>query len=156
MTSPPYILKKSLFIKKPIQEVFSFFENPQNLEKITPPNLNFQILTLPPLEMKKDAIFDYLVRPLFFPLKWRSRMTEYEPPHRFVDVQLGGPYSYWHHTHSFMEKDGGTLIEDDVRYVLPFGVLGKLAHWVHVKKKLEHIFEFRKKVIQTYFDKGSF
>lgn len=148
-----YVLNSEQFINKPIKEVFGFFARPENLKEVTPKNLSFNILTPSPIVMEKGTLIDYTIKPLGFPVRWTTIIVAYEPPHRFIDAQLKGPYSFWYHTHNFVEKEGGTLIKDEVRYLLPFGPFGKLAHWIYVKKELQHIFDFRKKVVLNYFDK---
>lgn len=101
--------------------------------------------------MRVGTLIDYTVKPMIFPIRWRTLITDYDPPRRFVDEQLKGPYSFWHHTHTFEEKDGGTLITDDVRYVIPFGIIGRMAHFLFVKRQLKKIFDFREKVISEIF-----
>ena len=150
-----YQLHHTQLIKKSLPEVFSFFENPANLEKITPPDLGFQILTPTPIQMGKGCLIDYTVRVLGLPIRWTSFIADYDPPHKFVDVQLKGPYSFWHHTHVFKEHPEGTLIEDAVRYCLPFGVLGQLMHGLLVRRQLQSIFDYREKVIAGFFEKGA-
>jgi len=146
-----HTLEKEQLIKKPLSEVFSFFENPENLARITPPSLGFIILTPTPIIMKKGTVIDYTVRVMGLKVHWRSLISCYEPPHKFVDEQLKGPYKYWHHTHRFIEKPEGTLITDKVGYALPFGPLGSIMHRLTVKKQLEDIFEYRQQVIVDYF-----
>lgn len=147
-----YQLHHSQLIKKSLPAVFSFFENPANLAKITPPTLGFQILTPTPIRMEKGTLIDYTVRIMGFPARWTSLITDYDPPHKFVDVQLKGPYSFWHHTHLFKEHPEGTLIEDVVRYSLPFGVLGQWVNALVVARQLNAIFNYRQMVISRTFD----
>ena len=146
-----YILERTQPVKKPLEEVFAFFERPENLSKITPPSLGFEILTPGPVAMHTGAIIDYTIKPMGPRLHWRTLITDYDPPHKFVDVQLKGPYKFWHHTHTFEQTDEGTLITDRVRYILPFGILGRLAHALLVKRQLKNIFDFRRRVIENYF-----
>lgn len=148
-----YQLHHSQVIKKSLPDVFSFFENPANLKKITPPNLGFQILTPTPIQMGEGCLIDYTVRILGLPIRWTSLIAEYDPPYKFVDVQLKGPYSFWHHTHLFKEHPEGTQIEDVVRYCLPFGILGQLMHGLLVQRQLQSIFDYREKVIAGFFEK---
>ncbi len=148
-----YLLTRSQLVKKPLPEVFSFFEDPANLEQITPPQLGFHILTPQPIQMGKGLLIDYTVRVLGWPVRWSSLISEYEPLKKFVDVQVKGPYSFWHHTHRFQERPQGTLIEDEVRYSLPFGFLGRVAHGLFVGRQLNEIFEYRKKVIAESFSR---
>lgn len=130
-----------------VSEVFTFFEAPENLALITPRWLDFRMLTPSPVVMKEGALIDYTIRWGTFPIRWTSLITEYQRPYRFVDVQIKGPYSLWHHTHSFVEKDGWTEMMDEVRYVLPFGMFGSVAHALLVRTQLNGIFDYRARII---------
>lgn len=144
-------LNRSQFVAKPLEDVFAFFEKPENLARITPPSMGFEILTPPPIRMYSGALIDYTVRVLGFRTRWTTLITDYEPPRRFVDVQLKGPYAYWHHTHRFQEENGGTRILDDVRYLMPVGLAGKLVHALFVGRQLNRIFDYRTGVIEDLF-----
>jgi ligand-binding SRPBCC domain-containing protein len=146
--STTYQLNREQFIPRPLAEVFPFFADAGNLEAITPAFLNFRILTLRPIPMHPGALIDYQIKLFGLPLKWRTRIEEFEPPHRFVDVQLRGPYKLWHHTHEFREADGGTLMTDRVRYQLYLGPLGRLAHVLWVQRTLLRIFDHRRQTIE--------
>ena len=135
-----------------MEEVFAFFGKPENLAHITPPWLGFRILTPSPVAMRQGALIDYQISLGPFPTRWRSMITAFEPPHLFVDEQLNGPYSFWHHTHRFEAKGSGTVISDEVRYLLPFGPLGKLVHAVTVRRQLQGVFSHRRGVIADYFN----
>lgn len=134
-------------LPRPLPEVFAFFEKPENLERITPPWLHFRILTPKPIQMSRGTLIDYSVRPFLWTFRWTSYIETYEPPHRFVDSQLRGPYSFWHHTHTFREVQGGTRIEDTLRYAVPLWWLGELMGGWLVRRQLNAIFTFRKKAI---------
>jgi ligand-binding SRPBCC domain-containing protein len=138
-------------IQRPLKEVFQFFEQPENLELITPPWLEFRILTPRPITMRKGLQITYTVSPLKFPMRWVSKIESYDPPYRFVDVQVEGPYRLWRHTHRFHDSGSGTLVEDEVEYALPFGLLGRLAHSLFVRRQLESIFRYRESVIAKTF-----
>lgn len=144
-------LNKQQLIKKPIKEVFAFFEKPENLAIITPPSMGFQILTPLPIDMKCGALIDYTIRIQGLPMRWTTMITEYDPPHKFVDVQIRGPYAFWHHTHTFEQTDQGTIMTDIVQYILPFGILGRLVHAFTVEGQLKNIFEYRARKIEEYF-----
>ncbi|MFI5346614.1 MAG: TIGR01777 family oxidoreductase [Elusimicrobiota bacterium] len=148
---PVHKLRKEQLIRRPRAEVFDFFSRPENLARVTPPKLGFEILTPSPIEMKEGALVDYRIRLLGVPLRWRTLITAYEPPRRFVDEQLKGPYSFWHHTHEFEEVPEGTLVRDEVRYSLPLGALGDLFAGRFVAADLEEIFRYRRKVIASVF-----
>lgn len=148
----PYLLKREQIVDKPLEEVFEFFSRPENLTKITPPEMGFNIITPTPIEMIRGSLIDYTVKVLGpFAVRWTSLISEYDPPHKFVDVQLRGPYSFWHHTHTFKNITEGTVIIDEVRYLIPMGIIGKAAHALFVRNKLEQIFDFRRQVIGNYF-----
>jgi ligand-binding SRPBCC domain-containing protein len=123
--------------------VFEFFADPFNLETITPPWLGFRIVTPPPIHMAPGTLIEYRLRLHRVPIRWLTRIDEWAPGRRFADIQVRGPYRLWHHTHEFEEHDGGTLVRDSVRYALPLGPLGRLAHGALVRRDLERIFDFR-------------
>lgn len=133
------------------ERVFAFFQVPENLAHITPPSMGFRILTPSPIEMRTGALIDYTVRIFGIPVRWRTLITTYDPPRMFVDEQLKGPYSFWHHTHAFIEQEECTLMVDTVRYALPFGPLGKIAHAMVVRRQIERIFAYRAEFIMNYF-----
>ncbi len=147
-----FVLKKHVFIPRPVRDVFAFFETPENLSLLTPPKLGFQIITPSPILMKKDAVIDYTIKVLGLRLGWRTLITDYQAGRMFVDEQVKGPYKYWQHTHSFIEFSDGTLVTDEVRYALPFGFLGQLAHALFVRSQLNNIFEYRARIIQSKFE----
>jgi ligand-binding SRPBCC domain-containing protein len=150
-----YSLKRQHLIRRPLEEVFAFFSRPENLAEITPASLRFQLLTPQPIVMKDGAVIDYTIRPFGLPLRWTTLITEFTSPLRFVDLQLRGPYAYWHHTHSFQETEDGTLVTDEVRYALPFGILGQAVHALVVRRQLNHIFDVRESVLKRCFSKTS-
>lgn len=140
-----HILNRSLTLELPREQVFEFFSDAGNLERITPPELSFHIVTLQPLELRQGTLIDYKLRLRGLPLKWRTEISAWDPPNEFVDRQLSGPYSQWIHRHSFTEVGPGqTLIEDEVRYRLPLEPLGDIVHFI-VRRELEYIFDFRQK-----------
>lgn len=146
-----YRLFRQQWVPRPIEEVFAFFDRPENLSLITPPSLRFRLLTPSPIPMHQGAIIDYTIRLMGIPLRWTTYIALYEPPHRFVDIQIRGPYSFWHHTHRFDSVSGGTRITDEVLYVLPYGPLGRLAHALWVRRYLDHIFDYRRQYIARHF-----
>lgn len=146
-----YILERKQIIARARAEVFEFFADAGNLERITPPELNFQIITAQPIDIKKGALIDYRLKLRGLPITWKTEITEWNPPHEFVDSALKSPYKQWIHLHTFEENENGaTIMKDRVRYRLPFEPLGNLAHW-YVKKELEYIFDYRYKVIEEIF-----
>ena len=146
-----HILERQQIINRPIKEVFDFFADAVNLERITPPELNFQITTEQPIDIKKGTLIEYQLKLRGIPIKWKTEITQWNPPHSFVDTALKSPYKQWIHLHTFEEgKNGETIMRDKVRYRLPLEPLGDLAHW-YVKKELKYIFDYRYKVIEEIF-----
>lgn len=145
-----FILEKTQTIKRPRKEVFEFFADAGNLERITPKNLNFHIITPQPIEIKKGALIDYQLKLYGFPITWKTEITQWNPPFDFVDTALKSPYKQWIHLHTFEEKNGETIMKDIVRYRLPFEPFGDLGHFI-VKQELEHIFDYRYKIIEEIF-----
>ena len=142
-----------LWLPRPRHEVFAFFANAHNLQTITPPWLNFEVLTPEPITMRPGALIDYRIRVHGLPIRWRTEITEWNSPYRFVDRQIRGPYTLWHHTHTFEEHDGATLCKDDVRY-RPRG--GALVNWLFVRRDVESIFAFRtERLAHIFQEKGA-
>jgi ligand-binding SRPBCC domain-containing protein len=131
----------------PLTEVFAFFEDARNLGRITPPWLNFRIVNPESIRMKAGAEIDYAIGWMGLPIKWKSVIKAYEPPHCFIDEQASGPYSLWHHEHTFEETGGGAIVRDLVDYRLPFGIFGSMAHALLVKRQLLEIFRYRQATI---------
>ena len=132
--------QSELWLPRPREEVFAFFSDARNLDAITPPWLCFQVVSTGPVEMKAGALIDYKLRVRGFPIRWRTKITEWEPPVRFVDEQLRGPYRLWIHEHEFEPRDGGTLVRDRVRYAVPFDFL---VHNLFVRRDVARIFAYR-------------
>lgn len=143
-----FTLQRELWLPRRREEVFAFFANAANLEKITPAWLRFEILTPTPIVMRVGALIDYRLRLRGLPLRWRTEITEWNPPHRFVDVQVRGPYMLWQHTHTFEERGGGTVSGDSLRY-LPRG--GALFDRLFVRRDLERIFDYRCECMERLF-----
>ncbi len=152
--STTHVLERQQTVTAPLARVFPFFADAANLQTITPSFLRFRFLTALPIEMRTGAWIDYEIRLFGVPMRWRTQIACFEPPHRFVDEQLRGPYQTWVHTHEFEEVSEGTRIIDRVRYSLPLGPLGDLAHALWVRRTLDHIFDFRRDVIAAQFRVG--
>lgn len=131
--------------------VFSFFADAHNLETITPPWLRFEVLTPSPIRIQAGTRIDYRLRLRGLPMRWQSEITVWDPPARFVDEQRRGPYRRWLHTHSFEEKDGGTLCRDHVEYAV---LGGHLVNWLLVRRDVGKIFRYRETVLRRLFPAG--
>lgn len=148
---PPFIFRAEQYVPRPLDEVFEFFSKAENLQQLTPAWLHFRILEVEPSPVRKGTLIRYSLRWRIFPIHWTTEIVEWEPPHRFVDVQLKGPYKLWHHEHRFAAEGSGTRISDEVQYLLPFGALGSIAHSLKVKKDVETIFAYRKDAVRQLF-----
>lgn len=140
-----HVLRREQVLDAPLEQAFEFFAKAENLEAITPPWLRFRITTPTPIEMKPGALIRYRLRLHGLPISWLTRIELWEPPHRFVDAQLRGPYALWHHTHEFKAIDAGhTRMTDIVRYGHRFGPLGELGQKLLVERDLARIFDYRR------------
>ena len=138
------ILRREQRLPGTPEAVFEFFADARNLEALTPPLLRFRVVTPEPIAMGRGTLIRYELRVRRVPVNWLTEITAWEPPHRFVDEQIRGPYALWHHTHTFEAlPDGGTLMRDVVRYRIGFGPLGALANRLVVRRDVEAIFDFR-------------
>lgn len=139
-------INTSVRVPLQIDDVFPFFYDVLNLQRITPPELDFGILTPRPINIELGTMVDYRMKLFGFPFKWRSVISVWEPPRRFVDEQVSGPYRLWRHTHNFHPDGNGTIVEDNVSYRLPLWPLGEIAYPL-VKAQLKRIFSYRQRVI---------
>ena len=146
-----YELKRNITIPAPVEEVFSFFSKSENLNLITPPWLNFKILTPPPIKMEKNVLIDYSIKLLGLKMTWKTEITVWQPPHRFTDRQITGPYRVWEHSHLFEENEGSTEMEDVIRYAVPGFVLSPLVHFLYVRPRLDKVFAFREQRMLELF-----
>jgi len=143
-----HILEREQRVALPLERAFEFYGDARNLEAITPPWLGFRLTSPPPQPMRAGSLISYTLKLHLLPVRWTTRIEAWEPPHRFVDVQLSGPYSLWEHTHTFEECGDGTIaIRDRVRYSLPLGPLGELAHRLFVRRDLARIFDYRRDAV---------
>jgi len=147
--NPYHEIKTEQWVPQPLDKTFLFFKDAKNLEKLTPEFLKFKVLNQSTPEIKEGTKLNYRISLHGFPVGWQSKIIDWKPDKKFSDVQLKGPYSYWHHTHEFEEKNGGTLIRDRVLYKVPFGIPGDLVGGRWVRKDLENIFTYRQKTIET-------
>lgn len=140
-----YVLERRQIVPRPLEEAFAFFADPRNLARITPGWLRFRMRDRREREMRRGLELRYRIAPLGLPQPWVSEITVWEPPRCFVDEQRRGPYSRWRHEHAFRQRDGATEIHDRVEYALPFGPLGRLAHFLLVRRQLRAIFDYRER-----------
>jgi ligand-binding SRPBCC domain-containing protein len=146
---PEHSLNFSLTLNVPRPTVFEFFSDAANLERLTPPELAFRLLTPLPIEMKQGAIIDYRLKMFGFPFTWKTEITAWAPPDYFIDEQRKGPYRQWIHRHTFRDgPDGGTLVEDEIRFRLPGSPLGEAAY-PKVRAQLERIFQYRQEAVKV-------
>lgn len=132
------------WVPSPLERTFAFFSDAHNLERITPSFLSFRVLTPPPIEMAEGTVIDYRLRLRGIPMRWRSEITRWDPPHGFVDEQRRGPYRKWVHEHRFHAENGGARVEDHVTYQVPGGAL---IDRKFVRPDIERIFAYRQRVI---------
>lgn len=142
-----HVLDTAFEIPLRIEAVFDFFSEASNLERITPRELKFEILTPLPIEIRVGTVIEYQLRLFGMPFRWASLITEWDPPRRFVDEQIRGPYALWVHTHTFAATESGTRVEDRVRYRLPLSPIGDIAYPI-VSRQLARIFSYRERAVR--------
>jgi ligand-binding SRPBCC domain-containing protein len=145
-----YVLERKVRVPKTAKDIFPFFAAAENLERITPPELGFRIRSQLPIAMRSGALIDYTIKLYGIPMKWRTRITTWDPPKSFEDAQISGPYAKWVHTHLFIEDANGTTIHDRVVYGLPFGFLGRIVHPL-IARQIKRIFDFRESAMKAAF-----
>ena len=138
---------------RPLDEVFAFFSDAANLESLTPPSLRFHILTVSTPHVQAGTLIRYRLSLHGIPFGWTTEIRAWNPPYSFTDAQLTGPFALWHHTHRFQSQAEGTLIEDIVRYRVPFGPIGRLINRMKVRGDVEEIFRYRRERIDDLFPK---
>lgn len=153
-----YRIERESILEGDLKDIWDFFSTPLNLNEITPDDLKFEILSdLEGKKMYPGMIIQYKVRPILnIPFGWVTEITHCEDGVRFVDEQRFGPYAFWHHKHLFEPMEGNKVkMTDIVDYAIGWGFIGRIAHALYVKNKLNHIFDFRKKIVEDYFSKKS-
>jgi ligand-binding SRPBCC domain-containing protein len=150
-----HLLERSQHVPLAVEEAFAFYGDAGNLEPLTPPWLHFALTSPGPAAMEQGTLLEYRLRLHGLPIHWRTQIESWEPPRRFVDVQLQGPYRLWEHTHVFeSDAEGGTTIRDRVRYALPLGPLGEIAHRLFVRRDLGRIFDYRRDAVARRLGPG--
>lgn len=148
-----YQLKKTQILNQPIEKIWAFMADPQNLKKITPDYMGFDITTEISAEMYQGMIISYKVSPLLgIKTTWVTEITHIEEGKYFVDEQRIGPYVMWHHEHILEKHEKGTLMKDIVSYKPSFGFLGSIANSILIKRKLNEIFDYRTKILEEMFN----
>ncbi len=147
-----YHLRREQWVPRPLATVFEFFARPDNLQAITPKWLDFRILESP-TGLSKGSLIRYVLRWHALPIRWKTEITEWEPPHRFVDTQISGPYALWRHEHQFNVMGNGTMIRDHVEYALYLWPISAAGHRLIVAKDLKRIFDFRAERLQELLGK---
>jgi uncharacterized protein len=146
------IFERTTIVDAPAETVWEFFSDPSNLAKITPPSMGFEILSSPGRPLQAGDRIDYRIRITGMPLRWRTLISEWDPPRSFTDEQEKGPYRRWIHRHTFQPMDDGkVMVIDRVDYELPLGVLGRLAGGFWVRRQLRNIFDYRSEIIRREF-----
>mgnify|MGYP000616262432 CR=1 FL=1 len=146
-----YQLVQSQPFAQPVDELFDYFRDPENLEEITPDRLKFRILDADPLPVREGTVIEYRLRLRGIPLSWTTEITAFEPNEYFQDTMIDGPYRKWEHIHTFERVNGRTVMGDQVHYELPYGWLGELVHELLIKRDLKHIFQYRARTLRDRF-----
>lgn len=151
-----FIYSTEQFLSTGMDTAWDFFSSAKNLALITPPEMEFKILTqMDSKDIYEGMLIDYTVKPLFgIALHWQTEIFKVNKPESFADRQLKGPYKLWEHTHTFFEKDNGILMRDEVKYQMPFGIIGQITQSLIVRKKIENIFSFREKTLNKLFNEN--
>lgn len=143
-----FLFKTQRTVEQPLTKVFSFFSNAHNLAMITPSELHLEILTPAPIEMSPGTRIDYRLKLHGIPLRWQTEITEWNPPHAFVDEQRRGPYRLWRHTHTFKETVEGVVVGDSIEYAV-WG--NRLVDKFFVRPDIEKIFAYRSEQLDKIF-----
>ena len=143
-----FVLETQQTFRASVGELFPFFAEARNLETITPPWLRFEVLTPAPISMKVGTLIDYRLRWRFLPIRWRTEIKAWDPPRRFIDEQIRGPYRLWRHEHVFVENGSTTTMTDRVEYAVPGGAIVQL---LFVGRDVDRIFAYRQKVLEERF-----
>ena len=150
-----HLLERSQRVPVSVEDAFAIYGDASKLEQITPPWLRFRILDPRPGALLAGARLEYSLVLHRFPIRWTTEIDIWEPPHRFVDFQVRGPYRIWEHTHTFEPVEGGTLLADRVRYAIPYGPFGMLAHVAFVRRDLRRIFDYRRDAVAALLGDGA-
>ena len=147
-------LERRQYLDHPLEDVFAFFAEARNLERITPEWLRFEVLTPEPVEMAVGAVIDYRLHLHGIGLGWTSQIEVWDPGRQFVDRAIRGPFSLWHHRHRFAASGTGTIVSDEVHWAPPLGALGEIARPLLIDRDLERIFDHRQQAVAEILDGG--
>jgi ligand-binding SRPBCC domain-containing protein len=145
-----YLLEREQWLPRPVEEVFHFFSRPENLQEITPSWLEFRMVKTPEV-LTAGSLIHYRLRWHGLPIRWTTEISQWNPPHGFVDREVSGPYALWNHEHWFVAHAGGTTMRDRATYALPLGWIGRMAQWAVVKRDVDGMFDFRAKAMRRLF-----
>ncbi len=146
-----HVFEQEQLVRRTRREVFAFFADAANLERITPATLHFEIRSPQPIAMRAGTIIDYQLSLFGLNFHWRTLIESFDPESGFVDVQTKGPYRSWRHSHDFSDAPGGTVVRDRVEYEVPFGPVGEIVHRLFIARQIRRIFDFRRTAIETAF-----
>ena len=148
----PFVFERTQVIPATLDEAWTFFSDPGNLAKITPPGMDFRITSPPQAKTYAGQIITYTVRPLLgIRMAWTTEITHVARPDFFVDEQRFGPYRFWHHQHFFREVPGGVEVRDLVHYLLAHDQMAWLVNRLIVAPRLKRIFDYRSTALQGIF-----
>jgi ligand-binding SRPBCC domain-containing protein len=147
----PHVLEFETKLYRPLDEIFDFFSHAENLDKITSSDLDFSILTPSPISMQVGTLIDYHIKLMGVPFFWRTLISDWEPPYRFVDQQLKGPYVFWRHEHTFVQHEGYVLMTDRLHYLSPGWIFEPLIDRLFVRPQIEKIWAFRRRCFDELF-----
>jgi len=154
MPSTAHRLYRKTLVHGPVDAVFDFFSRAENLDRITPPWLQFQVLSPTPQILRKQSRFELSIKLSLFTVHWVTEIIDWDRPHSFIDTQIKGPYKQWEHLHRFVPQDGITLMEDAVVYRVPGWVFEPFIHLAYVRPKLEKIFDYREEQLNLIFQQN--
>jgi ligand-binding SRPBCC domain-containing protein len=148
-----YHLHRKQFLPITLERAWDFFSSPKNLGVITPSHMNFKIIEISGDRIYTGQIIRYKVQVLpLWKVNWITEITDVNEPYSFADEQRKGPYAIWKHVHNFKEVKSGVEMNDDLTYAIPYGIIGRLANAVFVEREVNGIFDYRHKVLETYFN----
>ena len=146
-----YYLRHSQVIPGPLEDIFPFFSNPRNLARLTPPWVGFKIIECPDGDVEKGSRIRYRIKLFFVPMYWETLINDCTVGVSFVDSQVKGPYKSWVHSHFFSESSGDTIMRDEVAYEMPFSIIGRIVHFLFIKRTLTKIFDYRRRAVEEIF-----